>query len=385
MLKRTALFSVHQKLGARLIDFGGWEMPVQYTGIVDEHLTVRRAAGMFDISHMGQFVVSGARALEFLNGALTNDVSRLEVGRGQYTLLCNERGGVVDDLYLYRVTPGEYLLIVNASRIAADFAWLERRRQLDPEPGAVRLRDASADQGALAVQGPAVTQFIHHGFLSGAPDARDRLESLRKNEMISLPSAGGMFHVARTGYTGEDGFELFGPVNHLEVLWNQVLEAGQPHGLKPCGLGARDTLRTEMGYPLYGHELNEETTPIEAGLGYFVSLGKGDFVGRNPLLEQKQTGVSRKCVAFVMAEHSPPPRPGHLIWGTDLTPEPIGLVASGTQSPSLNRGIGLGYVPPHHARPGSAIAIEIRGRRYAASVSPKPLYRPPAKPPAKAV
>jgi aminomethyltransferase len=184
--------------------------------------------------------------------------------------------------------------------------------------------------------------------------------------------------VARTGYTGEDGFEMFGPVTHLEALWHQLLAVGRAHGLKPCGLGARDTLRTEMGYPLYGHELDEQTTPIEAGLGFFVALDKGEFVGRSVLLEQKQAGAAKKCVAFLMAEASPPPRPGYPIWEPGATVGPMGRVTSGTQSPSLGRGIGLGYVPPHQAKAGTTVAVEIRGKRYDAAVVAKPVYRRPA-------
>jgi aminomethyltransferase len=379
MPKRTALYSAHQRLGARLIDFGGWEMPVQYSGIVEEHLAVRNAAGLFDISHMGQLLISGAGALTFLNGVLTNDARRLEVGQGQYTLLCNEQGGVVDDLYLYRLTAAEYLLIVNASRFDADHAWLELRRQAAPDPASVRFENVSASHGALAVQGPSVIAFLGACFSSDVPGRPGRLDAMRKNEIISLPFQDARCHVARTGYTGEDGFEIFGPVTHLESLWNQLLAAGQAHGLKPCGLGARDTLRTEMGYPLYGHELDEHTTPIEAGLGFFVALDKGEFVGRTPLLRQKQSGVSRKCVALLMAGSSPPPRPGYPIRESDATVEPVGRVTSGTQSPSLGRGIGLGYVPPRLAKSGTTVAIEIRGRHYAASVVPKPIYRRPAE------
>jgi aminomethyltransferase len=385
MLKRTALFPAHQKLGARLIDFGGWEMPVQYTGIVDEHLAVRAAAGIFDISHMGQLAISGTGAPQFLNRILTNNARRLDVGQGQYTLLCNERGGVVDDLYLYRVTAGGYLMILNASRADVDRAWLDHQLHLERDPDLVDLHDLSPSHGALAVQGPAVVQFIGSCFFPDTPQPASQLAALRKNEILELPFQEAMFRVARTGYTGEDGFELFGPTTRLEPLWNRLLEVGHAHGLKPCGLGARDTLRTEMGFPLYGHELDETTTPIEAGLGSFVALEKGEFVGRERLLLQKQEGVSRKCVAFVMAEPSPPPRPGYSIWSAAAAIEPLGRVVSGTQSPSLGKGIGLGYVPPDHTRPGTPLGIEIRGRRYAATAVAKPIYRRSHASSAKAV
>ena len=379
MLKRTALYHAHEKLGARLIDFGGWEMPVQYTGIVDEHLTVRRAAGLFDIAHMGQAVISGEGAESFVNRVVTNDARRLGVGQGQYTLMCNEQGGVVDDLYVFRVAEGEYLLILNASRTEADLAWLEEQRRR--VPGVVQLENLSATQGGLAVQGPAVIRFIDDCLAQGGQAS---LAALRKNEIVSVPFHKARIRVARTGYTGEEGFELFGPGTHLELLWNRLLAGGEAHGLIPCGLGARDTLRTEMGYPLYGHELDENTTPLEAGLGYFVALEKGEFVGRERLQRQKAEGISKKCVAFVMSEPSPPPRPGYPIWPADAAVEPIGKVVSGTQSPSLGKGIGLGYVSPERGKPGTVLSIEIRAKRYAAVVVAKPIYRRPAEHSAKA-
>jgi aminomethyltransferase len=357
-------------------------MPVQYSGIVDEHLAVRRAAGIFDISHMGQLCISGENACEFLNRVLTNDVRRLGIGQGQYTLMCNARGGVVDDLYVYRVMDREYLLILNASRVETDLDWLERQRQADP--GSARLHDLSATHGALAVQGPAVAEIICRCFPDDPSDPQGQLAALPKNEIISVAFKDAAFRIARTGYTGEDGFELFGPATHLEALWNQLLEAGRAQGLKPCGLGARDTLRTEMCYPLYGHELDETTTPLEAGLGKFVALEKEDFVGREPLLQQKQFGVSKKCVALVMIDASPPPRPGYAICPAECA-EPIGRMVSGTQSPSLGKGIGLGYVPPNHSKPGTVLGIEIRGKRYAASVVAKPIYRRQGVPSANAV
>jgi aminomethyltransferase len=223
-----------------------------------------------------------------------------------------------------------------------------------------------------------VTTFIDGCLSRGTSAVAASLAALRKNDIVSVPFHDAPLRVARTGYTGEEGYELFGPASNLEALWNQLLAGGQAHGLKPCGLGARDTLRTEMGYPLYGHELDENTTPIEAGLGYFVALEKGDFIGREPLLRQKEQGASRKCVALVMTEPAPPPRPGYPIWPPTSGAEPIGKVVSGTQSPSLGKGIGLGYVPPVGARPGTPLAIEIRGKRYAGCIVAKPIYRRPS-------
>jgi aminomethyltransferase len=372
MLKRTALFSAHQKLGAKLIDFGGWEMPVQYTSITDEHLAVRRAAGIFDISHMGEVTVSGAGAEAFLKTVLTNDIRKLASGEGQYTLMCNERGGVIDDLYAYKLSAGVYFLIINASRIEHDVAWLQAQAaQFSSE---LKLTDASHQYAAVAVQGPRVKEFIN-AVIPGASLSAMRVSAvtdLKKNQIGGFCFENHSVLVSRTGYTGEDGFEIIGSDESIQHLWAKFLTIGQPFGLKPAGLGARDTLRTEVCYPLYGHELDEETTPIEAGVGFFVSLDKGDFIGRKVLAEQKATGTKKKLVAFKMTDKSAPPRPHYPIWanGTD-----IGIVTSGTQSPSLNLGIGMGYVPPEFAKPDTKIEIEIRGRRFAAVVVPKPIYK----------
>jgi len=377
-MKRTPLYSAHQKLGAKLIEFGGWEMPVQYTSITDEHLTVRKAAGIFDISHMGEVSVTGSDADAFLNQTLTNDVKKLEVGAAQYTLMCNERGGVIDDLYAYRFGANEYLLIINASRIEADYFWLQTRLAAFDRRDGVALRNISDSMAAVAVQGPRVVDFIDK--LSPQPaiggTTVTRPTQLKKNQIAKIQFSGAKLWIARTGYTGEDGFEIVAPADVIEAVWNKVLELGQAFGLKPCGLGARDTLRTEVCYPLYGNELNEETTPIEAGLSFFLSLNKEDFVGRTVVANQKANGVSKKLVAFKMAEKSAPPRPHYPIWSTGPKAAKIGDVTSGTQSPSLGIGIGLGYVPPEFAKPQTLIEIEIRGKRAPAIVVPKPIYSP---------
>jgi aminomethyltransferase len=376
MLKRTSLWASHQQLGGRLIEFGGWEMPVQYTGIVDEHLAVRNAAGIFDISHMGEIFVSGPAALDFLNGRLTNDLRKLVVGQGQYTLLCHERGGVVDDLYIYRIEPIGFLLVVNASRLEADVAWLQDQLSRFAERTLVNLVDASEQRGAIAVQGPSVADFIDQCFSTAAlaGTAVERPTQLKKNELAAFAIGDSSAWVARTGYTGEDGFEIVAPNELIVPLWSRLLEVGGSSGLKPCGLGARDTLRTEMCYPLYGHELDENTTPIEAGLGSFVAFDKGEFVGRGPLAAQKSAGPARKLVAFKMTGKSAPPRPHYPLWvkGSECA---IGEAVSGTQSPSLGIGIGLGYVPTPHAKPGTELLVEIRGKLAPAQVVPKPIYR----------
>lgn len=372
MLQRTALYATHQKLGGKLIEFGGWEMPVQYTSITDEHLAVRSAAGLFDISHMGEVTVSGADAEAFLNFVLTNDLRKLSPGAGQYTLLCNERGGVVDDLYAYQLSAGVYLLIINASRIAADVAWLQA--QAARFGGDLQLTDASHHYAAIAVQGPAVAKFID-AVISGPSTSVmpvARVTELKKNQIAGFQFAGQAVLVSRTGYTGEDGFEVLGSDAAIVQLWDQLLAAGQPFGAKPAGLGARDTLRTEACYPLYGHELDEQTTPIEAGLGFFVALDKGEFNGRSVLADQKANGVAKKLVAFKMTEKSAPPRPHYPVWVAGAS---VGLVVSGTQSPTLNQGIGLAYVPTGQAQVGTALEIEIRGRRSPAVIVPKPFYK----------
>lgn len=378
-LKRTPLYEAHHRLGARLIDFGGWEVPVQYSGIVDEHLCVRKAAGLFDISHMGEVEVSGPDAPGFLDHLLTNRVRRLGIGQGQYTLMCNEAGGVVDDLYLYRLAEEQFLMIINASRTEADMNWINRRQALWPHKARVSVVDRSNEFAAVAVQGPRVVDFIGRvvvGKSEGGLSVANVL-SLKKNEIARFAFQGESAWIGRTGYTGEDGFEIVAPEKSIGFIWNKLLAEGHAACLQPCGLGARDTLRTEMGYPLYGHELTEAISPLEAGLGFFVGLDKADFVGKAALSAQKERGLSRRAVAFVMSEKSPPPRPNYPIRLPGEGGEAIGEVTSGTQSPSLGRGIGLGLIAAQHTSPGTAIAIEIRGRLYVAEIARKPLYHSP--------
>jgi aminomethyltransferase len=376
MLKRTPLFAAHQKLNGKLIEFGGWEMPVQYTSIVDEHQAVRTAAGLFDISHMGEVKIQGPGAEGFLNATLTNDVRKLAAGQGQYTLMCNENGGVIDDLYLYKLGLEDYLAIINASRIDDDVAWLKNRVSSFSN---VKLENISESVGAVAVQGPRVVEFINQAF-PGPASAGTLVKQpaeLKKNEAARFDFEGAHIWVARTGYTGEDGFEVVAPAAKIEALWNRVMEKGRACGLKPAGLGARDTLRTEVCYPLYGHELDVNTTPIEAGVGFFVALDKGDFTGRAVLAEQKVKGANKKLVAFKMTGKTAPPRPQYPIWSTGPEAARIGEVVSGTQSPTLGLGIGLGYVPPQLAKVETPLEIEIRGKRAPAVIVPKPFYRKP--------
>ena len=374
MLKRTPLFTAHRKLGGKLVEFGGWEMPVQYTSITDEHLAVRKAAGIFDISHMGEVTVSSAGAAEFLNSVLTNDIRKLAPGEGQYTLMCNERGGVIDDLYAYRLSGEVFFLVINASRIEPDVAWLQVQAAQFSRRDELQLTDASHQYAAVAVQGPRVKEFID-ACIPGASVSGmrvNRVTGLKKNQIAGFHFEQGGVLVSRTGYTGEDGFEIVGSDEAIRHVWDALLTAGHAFGIKPCGLGARDTLRTEVCYPLYGHELDEQTTPIEAGLGFFVALDKGEFNGHLVLAEQKANGTKKKLVAFKLVGKSAPPRPPYPIWVNGAN---AGVVTSGTQSPSLGIGIGMGYVPTEFARPGTKIEIEIRGKRFTAVVVPKPIYR----------
>ena len=369
--RRTALFETHQALGARCIDFGGWEMPVQYTGIVDEHCTVREACGLFDISHMGELMVGGARATEFLDSTLTNTASNLAVGDAQYSLMCNDRGGVLDDLYVYRIAREIYLLVVNASRITQDLEELQRLVAEFESTGTVKVVDESDNLSAVAVQGPHVNRFVSQLFTMAGLIAVERPTALKKNQIDVFIFEGKEVYVSRTGYTGEDGFELIAPNDVITTLWGRLMELGQEHGIKPAGLGARDTLRMEMGYPLYGHELNEEVTPLEAGLGYFVDMEKS-FRGRGELGYQKNEGPTRRNMAFAMTAKSPPPREGYPVW---IGEDKVGTVTSGTQSPSLKTGIGMAYINQPYAKPGTEIEIEIRERRFPAELRKKPLYQ----------
>jgi aminomethyltransferase len=297
---------------------------------------------------------------------LTNNIRKLAVGQGQYSIMCNEHGGTIDDLYVYWLAEQEFLLIINASRIDEDFGWLQKKAS----GREVKLENVSNVMGAIAVQGPRAVEFI-----DGCFNGPTKPSALKKNQIATLTFDGKMVHVARTGYTGEDGFEVVAPAEIIERIWTGVLAAGHPHCAQPAGLGARDTLRTEVCYPLYGHELDENTSPIEAGLGFFVALDKGDFVGCKALTAQKANGPRKKCIAFKMTDKSAPPRPHYAIWSTGPKPAKIGEVVSGTQSPSLGIGIGLGYVPTEYAAPGNTIEIEIRGKRSPAQIVKKPIYQ----------
>jgi len=358
--KKTPLYDEHSRSGAKIVEFGGWSMPVHYTSIIDEHHAVRNSLGLFDISHMGQFTVSGPMAKKWLNRLLTNNLGRVDVGECQYTFLLNERGGVIDDLIVYQPQPGEYLLVVNASKIDEDFTWMEAQLS-----DGVTLKNCSEDFAGLAIQGPkSVRLFDLFFYQQHSRPARNEVKQIECDLMN--------FFIANTGYTGEDGFEIFFPAKHAEVVWNRILQKGAELGIKPCGLGARDTLRLEMCYPLNGSDLSPDHTPIEAGLSIFVDLQKDDFIGRDALLKQRDEGVKRRLVPFRMKEKSPPPRPHYPVYKGDRQ---IGEITSGTLSPTLNIGIGMAYLPEQYARINEEIEIDIRGRRFPAMVEKRPLHR----------
>jgi aminomethyltransferase len=368
--KKTPLYDQHMQLGAKMVPFADWLMPVQYTSIVDEHQAVRNNVGVFDISHMGQFIVDGAGGRDWLNRMLTNNVNKLDIGMGQYTFLLNDRGGIIDDLIVYRIDEQKYLLVVNAARADEDFAWLQIH--LKPPGGetaaSCNLTSRSSDFGAVAIQGPRTMALFRALF------GQD-IELPARNHIADVPFDATSVSVARTGYTGEDGIEVFFSANDAVKFWSALIERGKPLGIKPCGLGARDTLRLEMCYPLNGSDLSPERNPIEAGLGFFVDLAKPDFVGRDALAKTKEFGPREKLVPFRMKEKGPPPRPHYAVFRNG---ERIGEVTSGTLSPSLNWGIGMAYVSSADAKIGAEIDIEIRAQKFPATVEKKPLYRKPA-------
>ena len=361
-LQHSPLENAHIASGARMVEFGGWLMPVQYTGIMDEHRAVRTAVGMFDISHMGEVTVSGSGASAWLENLLTNRVGKLDVGRGQYTLMLSEKGGVIDDLLLYRSGEQEYFLVINAACRAVDLEWMRSRLTSD---GSVKLSDMGHAYAAIALQGPDSERIVRELYPDCAVPKRNGIGYLGDGN-IELPS-----RIARTGYTGEDGFEIFVSETAGVALWNRLLAAG----VKPCGLGARDTLRLEMGYPLNGSDLSMDRTPLEAGLGKFVSLddpAKGGFSGRETLESQRASGLPSLLTPLKLTVPGPPLRAHYTVLSGETT---VGETSSGALSPSLGEGIAMAYLPPSYSAPGTPLEIEVRGRRYAATVSALPFYQ----------
>ena len=361
-LKQVPLHHIHQQLGAKIVPFAGYEMPVRYSSDLDEHHTVRNGVGVFDVSHMGEFVVKGEGALPLIQRISANDASTLFDGKVQYSYLPNGRGGIVDDLLVYRIGPLEYMLVVNASNIDKDWNWINQHvREDDP----VTLVDISDDMCLFAVQGPVAAKALES--LTPA-----KLDSMGYYTFEKTSFAGyANVIVSATGYTGAGGFEIYVSNHQAEGVWNAIMDAGKPFGIKPIGLGARDTLRLEMGYNLYGNDITDETSPIEAGLGW-VTKFTHDFIDADVLKQQKERGVLRKLVGFQMIERGIPR--GHYEL-TDADGQPIGEVTSGTQSPTLGKGVGLGYVPTAVSKPGSELFVRVRDKLLRAEVVKLPFVK----------
>jgi aminomethyltransferase len=362
-LRRTPLHAAHVRLGARMIPFGGWDMPVQYSGIVEEHRAVRKAVGCFDVSHMGEFEFRGPDARLALERLTTNDVSTLQVGQVQYSLLCYEHGGIVDDLTLYRLTDDRYMMTVNASNIDKDWEWISRH--LD---GRVEAKNVSEETGLIAVQGPHAERLV--GRLSDVDVTAIAYYHFRQGRVGGVPAI-----ISRTGYTGEDGFELYLPAAGTATVWEGLLAEGKTEGATPIGLGARDTLRLEMKYALYGNDIDETTNPLEAGLGWVVKPAKGDFIGRAAVEDVRAAGLRRRLVGFEMVERAVA-RHGYPILHDGAS---VGIVTSGSYGPSVDKYIGIGYVPAALGAVGSAIAVEVRGRGQTARVVKTPFQPPRVK------
>ncbi len=359
-LKTVALNDVHQQLGAKMVPFAGYNMPVRYSSDLAEHHAVRRGVGIFDVSHMGEFRVRGPQALALIQRVCSNDAAKLAPGKAQYACLPNHSGGIVDDLLVYMLAEDDYFLVVNASNIDKDWAWISQHNTDGAE-----LENVSDQLSLFAVQGPkaiAALQPLTDVDLSAIP-----YYSFVRGTFAGVPDV----LISATGYTGAGGFELYLPNAHAAAVWNQIMAAGQPQGIQPIGLGARDTLRLEMGYCLYGNDIDDTTSPLEAGLGWVTKFTK-DFTNSAALKAQKETGVTRKLVGFVMDGPGIPRGHYPLV---DAAGHAIGDVTSGTQSPSLGRGIGLGYVSTEFATPGSAIFVQVRGKNLPATVSKLPLVK----------
>jgi len=361
-LRRTPLYPIYAEYGAKTIDFGGWELPVQFEGILKEHEAVRERAGLFDVSNMGEVLVAGADATAYLQRLVTNDVASLPVGAARYALMCAEDGGTVDDLLVYRLSEARYMVVVNASNVETDVRWMRRHAF-----GDVALRDVSAETALLAVQGPAAVDVLRAAAGGFEPAA---LRPFRFAEGVSIGGAAAL--VSRTGYTGEDGFELYVPAADAVAVWRALLAAGAPRGLVPAGLGARDTLRFEARLPLYGQELSPSITPLEAGLDAFVKLEKGDFLGRAALAAQKAAGPPRRLVGLEMRDRGIP-RTGCAVYAADGTP--VGAVTSGTHAPTLRRSLGLALVDAAFSVIGTELYVDVRGKRLRASVGKTPFYK----------
>ena len=365
--QKTPLHDRHVAAGAKMVDFAGWEMPVQYSGVIEEHRAVREAAGLFDVSHMGEVRVSGPGAEDFLQFLTPNDITKLTPGRAQYNALLTERGTYIDDLLIYRLDEQDYMIVVNAANATKDHAWI--RDHAEDHEG-VDVEDVSARTALIALQGPKAVEILRPlAELEGSdedPAAAIRFYRFGRGTVDGVEAI-----LSRTGYTGEDGFELYLDPEEAPRVWDRLLEAGEDHGLIPAGLGARDTLRLEAGLALYGHEIDDTVTPWEAGLGWTVKLEAGDFVGRDALIEQKESGVERKLLGFEV-EGRGIAREGHRVLHGD---EPVGHVASGTWSPTFEKALGTCFVPTALAEPGGEVVLEVRKRRLDARLVKMPFYK----------
>ena len=360
-LKTTALHSRHCALGARMVDFSGWEMPVEYSGLAKEHLAVRSSAGLFDVSHMGEIEIAGDDALAAIQYVCTNDAAQLDIGEAQYSALATEHGTVVDDVLVYRLADGHYMLVVNAGNISKDFTWI--REHIKNIGDAVAV-NTSSRYALIAVQGPQAQSIIQ-------TLTEVELDTIAYYTFATGEVNGVRSSISRTGYTGEDGFELFVPPQAAQNLWDSIQQAGEFNGLLPAGLGARDTLRLEAGMRLCGQDMDEETTLLEAGLGWIVGWEKEDFIGKAALSRQRDEGLTKRLVGFELGERGIA-RHGYAVYVGD---KQVGTVTSGTQTPFLKKAIGMAYVPVKYAKVDSELSIDIRGRRAAAHVVKMPWYR----------
>ena len=361
MLKRTPFYEIHEKAGAKLIDFGGWKMPVQYSGIKDEHNAVRDSVGMFDVSHMGEFYVTGPEAIDLIQHVTINDASKLNPGKAQYSAMCYQDGGIVDDLLVYMLGDEEFILVVNASNIQKDFEWIEQNNSFD-----ANLQNLSDDTCLLAVQGPDSVKTLQK--LTDTDLSEIKFYTFEMGSIAGFDD----ITISATGYTGEKGFELYFNKDHAdsEQIWNAIMEAGQEFEIQPCGLGARDTLRLEMGFALYGNDITKETNPLEARMGWLTKLDKGDFVGREALQKVKEKGLDRKLMGLVIEDKRAIPRKGYDI--LDDEEEKIGHITSGTRSISLDKNIAMGYVPVEKAEVGTNVFIKVRSRVAEATITKPP-------------
>ncbi len=358
-MKHTPFFSLHQKHKAKIVPFGGFEMPIHYTSILEEHKKVRTNVGVFDVSHMGEFFVTGKNAQSFLQKITINDVTKLVPGKAQYSAMCLENGNIIDDLLVYMLAENSYMVVVNASNIEKDFQWMQKHLLEQ-----VELINKSDETSLLAVQGP---------------DSEKVLQQLTKSDLKNIPYYNfvqGKFAdvemiISRTGYTGELGFELYFDAQHSEKIWNAIFEKGKAYNIAPIGLGARDTLRLEMGYCLYGNDIDETSNPLEANLGWITKISKGDFIGKSALEKVKANGVQRKLVGLVLQEKSVP-RHGYEIFKGEKS---IGTVTSGTFSPSLEQGIAMGYIPTEYSSAGTTVQVDIRGKKINAVVTQVPFLK----------